>query len=161
MSMRKRPWNRVNNPVYSLVSRQGDRFNMNICTYVTPVSMKPKRYLIGVYEGTKTLANIKKDPEIVLQFLAAAQYRVVRLLGQQSGKQIDKIKRLDRQHLLDTWKGFPVLREAPAVVRLKVIGTFPGGDHECFLCEVTDYKNRNDGAFLYLDHLKERKIIRS
>lgn len=161
MSIRKRPWNRVNGPVYSVVSREGGAFNMNICTYVTPVSMKPKRYLIALYEGTKTLANVEKHGEMVLQLLAERQYRLVSLLGKQSGHAVNKIDRLQRRHLLTTWKGFPVLTECPAVIRLKVMGTLPGGDHRCFLCEVLDYKNQNEKAILYLDHLKKRKLIRS
>ena len=39
----KRPWNIIDSPIYSLqsVDEEG-KINMNICTYVTAVSMKPK-----------------------------------------------------------------------------------------------------------------------
>ncbi len=40
--MRKRPWNLIDVPVYSLVTRNGDETNMNLCTYVTAIA-KPKR----------------------------------------------------------------------------------------------------------------------
>ena len=44
-----RPWNLLNLPVYSLATYQGEKVNMNICTYVSAVSMKPKQYMVAVY----------------------------------------------------------------------------------------------------------------
>ena len=39
----KRPWNIIDLPVYSLLSNDvNGNINMNICTYVSAVSMKPK-----------------------------------------------------------------------------------------------------------------------
>ena len=42
-TMRKRPWNRVNLPVYSISSKAGDNNNMHIITYALQISMKPKK----------------------------------------------------------------------------------------------------------------------
>ena len=42
----RRPWNRVDLPVYSVSSRLNDQHNMHICTYVSAVSMEPKRYMV-------------------------------------------------------------------------------------------------------------------
>ena len=39
----RRPWNITNEVIYSLVSYSDTlRYNMNICTYVSVVNMKPK-----------------------------------------------------------------------------------------------------------------------
>lgn len=161
MGMRKKPWNRVNVPVYSLCTKGADGFNMNICTYVTPVSMLPKRYMIGVYHGTQTLINVKRSDIMVLQILSADQYRLVNQLGKLSGKNTDKVARLTKRKLLSSWKDFPVLSECLAVIRLKKRGQMEGGDHVCFLFDVLDYFNLNEGQALDLDTLKAKKIIRS
>ena len=51
----KRPWNIVDHAVYSLVSYDNENnINMNICTYVSAISMKPKVFMIAIYYGTKT-----------------------------------------------------------------------------------------------------------
>ena len=43
----KRPWNIVDHAVYSLVSYDNENnINMNICTYVSAISMKPKVFMI-------------------------------------------------------------------------------------------------------------------
>ena len=57
--MPKRPWNRVNLPVYSIASTDGKgNYNMHIITYAGQMSMEPKRFVCGIYEGTKTLENV-------------------------------------------------------------------------------------------------------
>ncbi|MEN9653372.1 MAG: hypothetical protein RL303_1092, partial [Verrucomicrobiota bacterium] len=54
--IRVKPWNRVDGPIFSLATTAHGKGNLNICSYVTPISMKPKRFIIGVYKETKTLA---------------------------------------------------------------------------------------------------------
>ena len=54
----KRPWNIISPPVYSLVTYdEHGKVNMNICTYVSAVSMKPKMYSIAIDYTTKTYKN--------------------------------------------------------------------------------------------------------
>jgi len=161
MSLRKKPWNRVNLPVYSISSTNGREHNMHIITYVTAISMEPKRFVVGVYHGTKTLELVQQQQEFVLQLLAGDQYNLVNLLGKQSGTTIDKIARLQKRKLLQEWNGFYILKEALAVLQLRVITSFEGGDHKGFLCEVTDWKNLNEGEALTLNNLRERNIIRA
>jgi flavin reductase (DIM6/NTAB) family NADH-FMN oxidoreductase RutF len=159
--MPKRPWNRINLPVYSISSHDGKgHHNMHIITYASQISMQPKRFICGVYRGTKTLDNITNHPQFVLQLLASHQYRLTDLLGKKSGNQIDKITRLEKRKLLSEWKGYKVLSESLAVMELKVISSFDGGDHTGFLCDVVDYKNLNEGKALTLDILREHKLIR-
>jgi flavin reductase (DIM6/NTAB) family NADH-FMN oxidoreductase RutF len=159
--MPKRPWNRVNLPVYSICSQDGNgHFNMHIITYASQMSMKPKRFVCGIYHGTQTLQNVEAIPVFVLQLLSTHQYRLVDLLGKKSGKDLDKIAKLEKRNLLTQWKGFPILKECLAVMELTVVSRFDGGDHAGFLCEVKDYKNIQEGEPLTLDILREHRLIR-
>jgi flavin reductase (DIM6/NTAB) family NADH-FMN oxidoreductase RutF len=157
--IRKKPWNRVNLPVYS-VSSLGATPNMHICTYVSAVSMQPKRMMVALYAGTQTLENVEQHPHFVLQLLAAHQYRLVNQLGKQSGRQVDKMARLEKRKLLDHWQGFPVLKDALALMELKVHSHVPGGDHHVFICDVISYKNLHEGEPLTTSILHEKGIIR-
>lgn len=157
---KKKPWNRINLPVYSISSKVGAVCNMNICTYVTAVSMQPKRMLVAIYENTQTLDLVKKNPHFVLQLLSAKQYRLVDLLGKKSGHNIDKIKRLEKRNLVTEWNGFKILNNALAVMELKAVNTLPGGDHKIFLCDMIAYKNLTDGDALSLDDLRTHHLIR-
>ena len=161
MSLRKKPWNRVNLPVYSLCTTDANgHFNMNICTYVSAVSMQPKRMMVAVYHHTKTLENIGVQRTAVLQLLHADDYNLVNLLGKKSGNNLDKIARLEKRQLLREWESFPVLKNALAVMHLAVINQMEAGDHCMFLCEVTAYKNLNEGEVMTTKILGEKNIIR-
>ena len=71
----RRPWNIINLPIYSLQTVDKDgKLNMNICTYVSVVSMKPKIYSIAVYYGTKTFENLENSDYVVLQILSKKKY---------------------------------------------------------------------------------------
>lgn len=157
---RKRPWNRVNLPVYSISSRAMDSDNMHIITYASQISMQPKRFICGIYHGTQTLSNILLTGEFILQLLADTQYRLVDLLGKKSGKTVDKIGRLEKRNELEKWRGFYILKKCLAVMHLRVISSFEGGDHQGFLCEVIAFKNLNEGSPLTLDTLRDKKMIR-
>lgn len=158
--IRKKPWNRINLPVYSISSKKDGSHNMNIITYASQISMKPKRFVCGIYYGTKTLANAEFTGEFVLQLLAAEQYRLIDLLGKKSGNSINKISRLYKKDLLIEWNGFMVLKDALAVLHLKIMDDFDGGDHKGFLCDVLAYKNLQEGDVLTLDILRAHKLIR-
>jgi len=158
---RKKPWNRVNLPVYSLSTCSATgQHNMHICTYVSAVSMQPKRMMVALYHGTKTLANASENPKFVLQLLAQHQYNLVNQLGKQSGNHIDKIARLQKRQLLSEWQGFFVLNDALALMYLETVAQVDGGDHRLFVCDVVAYKNLNDGQALTTEILHQKGIIR-
>lgn len=156
----KRPWNRVDLPIYSVSSYNGQEANMHICTYVSAVSMEPKRMMVAIYKGTKTLALVEQNPHFVLQLLSSSQYNLIKLLGQSSGNKIDKISRLKKRNLLSSWKQIHVLKDALAYMELAVIEKIDAGDHIMHLCEMISFSNNLDGEPLTLDMLRKRGIIR-
>ena len=96
----KRPWNRVDLPVYSISSTFQDEENMHICTYVSSISMTPKRMMVAIYKGTKTLELTIKNSNMILQLLGEKQYNLINLLGQQSGFTTNKVERLKKRNLI-------------------------------------------------------------
>ncbi len=157
-------WNRPNQPVWSLVTRdEKGNANMNICTYVTSVSMEPKLMLIAVYEDTKTLENLAANPTapVLLQLLSESLAPVVRICGKQSGKRIDKLIRLRKRHQLGLYEGLPYFEQAAGAMLLQPTSrTTCGGDHQLLIGRVTWSKNIEDVPILTTDYLKEHKFIR-
>ncbi len=167
----KRPWNLINVPVYSVSSRKNGMTNMNICTYVSAVSMEPKRYMVAVYHNTQTIENIQNKNEFVLQLLAESQFGLVRNFGQKSGKMFDKQGFLNRKnqnkiaekenpYAIVFWNNFEVLSNAVSLILLKPIQIIPAGDHDMYLCDVVTFENLNDSPILTLDVLRQKKLIR-
>lgn len=156
----KRPWNLPDYPVYSLATYGSNGVNMNICTYVTAISMQPKLYAIAVYENTKTLEYLQHSSEVVLQYLHKDQYTLVRQLGQQSGFKVNKDQWLRKRKLLTTWQGREVLQGAAAYVylkKIKVVAT--QGDHQLYLFELKKYA-ASSTELLTTQLLSDKKIIR-
>ncbi len=168
----KKPWNLPDLPVYSLMTECEGRVNMNICTYVSAMSMSPKRYAIGVYYNTKTLENIQKGGKIVLQLLAQNQWPVVRNFGQKSGTAFDKHDFLSRKNKGDTqhphkqpyactrWYDFIVLKNALAYVELEAVWHQSAGDHELYLFEVKRHQTLSEKAPLRVSDLRENGLVR-
>lgn len=157
-------WNRPNMPVWSLVTRdQDDRANMNICTYVTSVSMKPKLMLVAVYKNTKTLENLTISPKepVLLQLLTESLAPVVRICGQQSGMVIDKISRLSKRYDLALDGQLPYFtRAAGYMVLHNQIVSEIAGDHVLYTFSVAYHKTISSESVLTTDFLREYKLIR-
>lgn len=156
--IRVKPWNRVDGPIYSLSTYANGKGNLNICSYVTPISMKPKKYIVGVYKGTKTLENLESNPVGVLNFMTDKMANLVNLLGKKTGHKVDKITRLGERIQL-TEEGLPVLKDSLATLRLKFTTRMDGGDHWAWLAEVVSHENHNADKPLTLEYLKRKKII--
>jgi flavin reductase (DIM6/NTAB) family NADH-FMN oxidoreductase RutF len=156
----KKPWNRIDLPVYSVSSRHAGRDNMHICTYVSAVSMQPKRYMVALFKGSLTLESVEAERHFVLQLLSDGQYGLVALLGRKSGHDTDKIGRLKKRNLTGEWKGFTVLTGALAWIELKVISATDAGDHVMMLCDLVAAKNVQPGMPLTLGLLRQKKLVR-
>lgn len=158
--MMRKPWNLPDLPVHSLMTLGADgALNMNICTYVTAVSLQPKRYAIAVYEGSRTLRNLETSDGAVLLYLHPDQIKLVRHLGQKSGMSFDKNAWLRKGDRLTTWRGHEVLAQASAWVELRTLDRWPVGDHELFLFDVTASKTLRDEV-LTTTQLREGGYIR-
>lgn len=165
MNFRKKPWNRIDLPVYSISSFDDHGCcNMNIITYASQVSMRPKQFICSIYYNTKTLDNINRNPVFVLQLLAAEQYTLVRTLGRKSGFTYNKAEYLAKRGLLEQWKTYSILGNALAVMEMHAtpveITNSNKPDHRLFLCDVADYKNLNAGSALTLNMLREKNMLR-
>ena len=155
----RKPWNIPNLPVYSLATYQNNRLNMNICTYVSAISMNPKLYAVAVYENTQTLENIEKSEYAVLQLLHESHFQLVKKLGQTSGKKYNKEQYLKKKELLDQWNNYTILKDLSAVVLLKKISKQLTGDHYLYIFEAIKHKSFNTN-YLMINELRNRKIIR-
>jgi len=156
----KRPWNIIDLPVYSLLSNDiNGNINMNICTYVSAVSMKPKIYSIAIDFKTKTYDNLISCDRVVLQLLSKKNISLVRTLGKKSGKKIDKNNYLKKKKLFN-WKGYEVLEDVCALVELVKSDEIKiNGDHYIFLFNAVSYKSFSDKDILTTKDLIEKKII--
>jgi len=157
----KRPWNIVNPAIYSLVTYdEKDNLNMNICSYVSAVSLKPKIYSIAVDYSTKTYENLKLNSSVVLQLLSKSHLRIIRKLGKTSGYLLNKEKYLKSKDMLDNWRKNIVLKDTCALIELKKNNEINiGGDHAIFTFSVSKYTTLSEDGILTFKDLIDNKII--
>ncbi len=155
-------WNRSPLPVWSLVTKdEKGMMNMNICTYVSAVSLEPKLMMVAVYHNTKTHDNCAVGSEVLLQLLSSDQAKLVRLLGQTTGRVKDKITLLKKRELLSRYKDWSHLTEVAGfmVGKIESIVTV-GGDHDLAILRVTTHKNLRDTPVLTTEILRAEGLIR-
>ena len=157
----KRPWNIINPAIYSLVTYdENSNLNMNICSYVSAVSLKPKIYSIAVDYSTKTYENLKLNSSVVLQLLSKSHLKIIRKLGKTSGYVYNKEKYLKSKNLLDNWRKNIVLKDTCALIELKKNNEINiEGDHAIFTFCVLKYTTLSEDGILTFKDLIDNKII--
>ncbi len=156
----KRPWNIINSPIYSLMTTSGEDVNMNICTYVTAISMKPKLYMIGIDYKTKTYDNLINSDFAILQILSSTQTSLVKTLGKKSGHTYNKTNYLKKKQVLSQWNQQSILKDSAAVLQLtKTANYHINGDHEIFIFKVEKSKTFQEQDILMFQDLIDQKII--
>lgn len=135
--------------------------NMNICGYVTNISMQPKMMLIAMYHHTKTLDNAQRNRKALLQLLTTKHVDIVRTCGRQSGRQIDKISRIEKKHGIGQYKDLSYLKDAAGFMELHFTEFLEvGGDHLLGIATVESSKNLSDTPVLTAEYLRKHGIIR-
>lgn len=157
----KRPWNIINPPLYSLVTYdKNNLINMNICSYVSAVSLKPKLYLIAIDYSSKTYKNLKQNSVVVLQLLSKSHLKIIRKLGKTSGYSFNKEKYLKSKEMLDYWRNNFVLKDVCALIELKKNNEIDiEGDHAVFSFSVSKFRTLSEDKILTFKDLIDNKII--
>lgn len=132
---------------------------MNICTYVSAVSMKPKRYMVAVYHRTKSLENISSSKTAVLQLLGEQHLSLVNTLGKKSGLNYHKENYLTKKKLITLWHNKKVLINCAGQMELKKLWANDTGDHTMFLFDVKRFQSNHESV-LTLDDLRAKGLIR-
>ena len=154
----RKPWNLPELPVYSLATYHEGVVNMNICTYVTAVSLDPKIMMVAVYENTKTLENILSSDTAILQILHKEQAPLARILGKKTGITYNKFQYLNKKNMLTEWKNFPVLKDACAYIELEKLSFLKTGDHYSYFFTVKNAVSRREEVLTTQD-LRNLAII--
>lgn len=155
----RRPWNIVNHPVYSLATYHEDTYNMNILTYATAISMKPKLYGISVYTPSLSLEYMRATGWGILQFLSRDHLGLIRPLGKKSGRTYNKIKYLESKGWVGSWRGHKVLEGCTAYVLVRIQQEIETGDHQLMICKAEKYQTCNETDTLMFDDLIKAGLI--
>jgi|AntAceMinimDraft_5_1070358.scaffolds.fasta_scaffold132198_1 flavin reductase (DIM6/NTAB) family NADH-FMN oxidoreductase RutF len=154
-------WNYAPYPVWSL-STVDDKSkpNMNICSYVSPISMKPKEFMVAIYYNTKTLENIRLHKRGFLQLLSVNQTHLVRTLGKKSSLIVNKMKRVLEKEVIIPVGDYALLAESIGYIEIEFYELLEtSADHVVGLARVVSSRNLNEIEPLNIGHLQGKGII--
>jgi flavin reductase (DIM6/NTAB) family NADH-FMN oxidoreductase RutF len=109
------------------------RRNANIATWVMQTGLGGTHLVVALYQIDYTIELVRESGILNVNLLTEDQTGLIRKLGRQSGRVVDKFKNLP--HALDE-RGCPYLTEAVGYAQCRVINQTPAGDHDLFVCEV-------------------------
>ena len=119
--------------VYVITTRAGDRLNGMTASWVSQVSLSPLLLMVSIAPARYTHELIKESGVFAVNVLTTEQVDVGKRFGFASGRRVDKFAGLE---YLTAATGSPVLPQAYAFFDVKLVDTFPAGDHTLFVGEV-------------------------
>jgi flavin reductase (DIM6/NTAB) family NADH-FMN oxidoreductase RutF len=140
----QRPWNKAPEVIYSLCTKDKSWIeNMNICSYVTPISRKPKKYMIALTPESKTYDNLLLTGYWVLQILSWEDKKYIQKLWKKSWHNVSKLENISKE--LTEYKNFSVLKSASAAMFIKLSQriSIPEADHDIFIVEIESWTYLN------------------
>lgn len=123
--------------VYVVTTRLGDKVNGMTAAWVSQVSLKPLLVMVSIAPPRFSHDLIKESGIMAVNILTAEQVELAKRFGYKSGRKVDKFAGLE---WLTAATGSPILPQAYAYLDLKLVSTWPAGDHTLFIGEVVEAK---------------------
>lgn len=148
-----------NYDVHSITSATADgRKAANIATWVMQSAMGGRLLTVALYNVDLTIELVHESGLLNVNLLAQDQTRLIRKLGRQSGRTVDKFKNLP--FAFDE-RGVPFLTESVGYVACAVVDSVASGDHTLFVCAVVKQVILNPGQVVMTnDFLKKKGLVR-
>lgn len=129
--------------VYVVTTRVNDTINGMTASWVAQVSLSPLLIMVSIAPPRYSHDLIKESGVFAVNVLTRDQVDLGKRFGYKSGRKVDKFAGLEHSA---SKTGAPILPQAYAYFDLKLVDTFPAGDHTLFVGEVVDAKVLNPSA---------------
>ena len=123
--------------VYVVTTRMGNRVNGMTASWVSQVSLSPLLLMASIAPPRYSHDLIKESGIFAVNVLTREQIDLGKRFGFQSGRRVDKFAGLE---YITAATGSPILPQAYAFFDVKLVNTFPAGDHTLFVGEVLEAK---------------------
>ena len=137
MEMQETAFTALVHGVYVITTRLGEKINGMTAAWVSQVSLKPLLVLVSIAPSRYTHDLVKESGILAVNVLTSEQVELAKRFGYKSGRKVDKCAGLE---WITAVTGAPILPQAYAYLDLKLVSTFPAGDHTLFVGEVMEAK---------------------
>ncbi len=135
-------------PIVAVTSRWNGQDNAQIAVSVAAASVVPDRprVLVQIYRENHSWDLIHRSRAFALNFLRPGQLALVKSLGFQSGRDVDKLTGVPCRI---GESGSPILEDCWGYLDCRVVNAMDGGDMTCFLAEVLSGETFSEGEPLW------------
>lgn len=123
-------------PVCLVGAQENGKHNVMTAAWVSQVSANPLLVMVSIAPGRYSHDMIARTGEFMVSVLSAAQQEVSTFCGSRSGRDVDKIARLNLKTKPAEVIQVPRLDGCVANLECKVTGQHTAGDHTLFTGEV-------------------------
>lgn len=124
-------------PVYVVGSgHYGEKYNLMAVSWATPVSEDPPKVVISVEKETYTYELIERYGEYTINVLEENYLDKIWLVGTVSGKDVNKIAKLNLHVRKGVKVNAPIIEEAVGIVETKVTDKIEAGECMLFVGEI-------------------------
>ena len=123
-------------PVYLLVSRGDNGYNVMAVSWVTPVSEEPPMLAVAISREAYTLELLEKHREFTLNVVGSRHLDTVYKAGTLSGRRVDKWGMLNLEPLESREVSVPGIKGAYAVYECRVRECIDAGECRLVLADI-------------------------
>ncbi len=120
--------------VYVIGSHAAKGDNLMTAAWLSQVSMKPPTIMVAVSKSHYTAELLKESERFSVSVLTPKQKDAALFCGSVSGRNESKLGGVEVEFLEG---GLPFVKNSAAYLTCELRGSFPAGDHELFIGEVT------------------------
>jgi len=112
------------------------KVNLMAVAWSTPLSFEPPMYGVAISEKRFTFHLLKRSGEFSVNFLSCDKLDIMHAFGRISGKEVDKIAKLNLRLKQGSKTKTPILEDAYAALECLLMDTQDYGDHTLFVGKV-------------------------
>jgi len=117
-----------------------------LASWVSPVSFSPPLLMVSVSEKRHTYKLIEKHREFAVSFFPKKFLDSAFYLGTHSGRNENKIKKLDLEVMKGEKTSIPLLKDCVSHIECRLHRKIKTGDHFLFIGEVVNVMIKEDAA---------------
>lgn len=129
----------ISSGLYIVTSRHGEDMSAATVSWLNQASFTPPLIMMGVRPDSHTHALLEQGKVCVIHFLGRDQKQIAENFFKKVHREGNKIGGMEFEEKIT---GAPVLKDAPAYVECKVVGSVKHGDHSVFVVEVIEAEVR-------------------
>lgn len=131
----------ISSGLYIVTSSNGNDVSAATISWLNQASFQPPLIMMGIRKDSHTHALLEKTKVCAVHFLGRDQKHIAEAFFKPTKREGNKLSGWEYETKIT---GAPILKNVPAYVECKIVGSLPCGDHTVFVAEVIEAQVREN-----------------